>query len=377
MGKTPSDSESLEGVDMVGKAMTVTGPIDAAHLGATVMHEHIFIDFTNGLTMGPPYNTPATEVAFWDEKLTLENVHLVRERGLRNKDSAIISDIRIAVKEVFDFKSWGGNTIVDVTNIGIGRDPLALRRVAVETGVNLVMGSGWYAKRFHPPDMDQRTVEDLTDEIVRDITVGVGETGVRSGIIGEIGIDGGPLTRNELKSLKASAWASLSTGAAISLHYGGTDRERLQVAAILGEEGVNMDRVIFGHSDGYADDIPFLIEQLEMGAYIQFDLLGRVGAPISRIPPVRGPGPTKPQGATTILVGEAVPKLIDAGFGDRILLSQDVYTKIDLKTYGGTGYSFILEKFVPFLRNRGVTEKQIMTLLVENPRNILTFAAPK
>ena len=185
------------------------------------------------------------------------------------------------------------------------------------------------------------------------------------------------MSPNEVKSLKASAWASLATGAGISLHYGGTDRERLEVAAMLGEEGVNMDRVIFGHSDGYADDIPFLIEQLQLGAYVQFDLLGRVGAPISRIPPVRGPGPTKPQGSTTILVGEAVPKLIEAGYGDRILLSQDVYTKIDLKTYGGTGYTFILEKFLPFLRAQGVTEEQIHTLVVENPQRILTFAEPR
>ena len=362
---------------MTGRAMTVTGPVDPAALGMTVMHEHIFIDFTRGLTAGPAYNTPATEVAFWDQKLTLENVHLVRENGVLNKDNWLLADVDVAVKEVFDFKSWGGGAIVDVTSIGIGRDPVALRYVATVTGVNIVMGSGWYAKGSHPPDMDQRTAEDLADEIIRDVTVGVGETGVRSGIIGEVGINGGPLTPNEVKSLKASAWASLATGAAISLHYGGTDRERLQVAAMLGEEGVDMDRVIFGHSDGYADDIPFLVEQLELGAYVQFDLLGRVGAPISRIPPVRGPGPTKPQGATTILVGEAVPKLIEAGYGDRILLAQDVYTKIDLKTYGGTGYTFILEKFLPFLRAQGVTDEQLHTLVVENPQRILTFAEPR
>ena len=110
--------------------MTVTGPVDPAALGMTVMHEHIFIDFTRGLTAGPAYNTPATDVAFFDQKLTLENVHLVRENGVLNKDNWLLADVDVAVKELFDFKSWGGGAIVDVTNIGIGRDPVALRHVS-------------------------------------------------------------------------------------------------------------------------------------------------------------------------------------------------------------------------------------------------------
>ena len=156
---TVPHSPAIEG--MTGRAMTVTGPVDPAALGMTVMHEHIFIDFTRGLTAGPAYNTPATEVAFWDQKLTLENVHLVRENGVLNKDNWLLADVDVAVKEVLDFKSWGGGAIVDVTSIGIGRDPVALRYVATVTGVNIVMGSGWYAKGSHPPDMDQRTAEDL------------------------------------------------------------------------------------------------------------------------------------------------------------------------------------------------------------------------
>ena len=125
-----------------------------------------------------------------------------------------------------EFKRAGGNTIVDVTSIGLGRDPMALQQVADATGLNIVMGAGWYQKFYHPDDMDQRTVEDLRDEIIGDIAVGVGGTGVRSGIIGEVGINGNPLTPNEMKSVRASAEASRATGAAITFHHGGWGKEK-------------------------------------------------------------------------------------------------------------------------------------------------------
>ena len=209
--------------NMAGKVITVNGPMDPDQLGATIMHEHIFIDFWRDKTLG--FNAPATDVEIWDQKLTLENLHLARERK-HMKDNYMLTDEDVAVRELQYFKNSGGRTVVDVTNIGLGRDPLALQRVANATGLNIVMGSGWYQKFYHPVDMDERTVEDLASEIVRDITVGVNGTGIRSGVIGEVGINGNPLTPNEVKSIKASARASRATGASISFHQGGTDREK-------------------------------------------------------------------------------------------------------------------------------------------------------
>jgi len=222
--------------------------------------------------------------------------------------------------------------------------------------------------------MDQRTVEDMTEEIVRDITVGVGDTGIRSGIIGEVGIEGNPLTPNEIKSIKASARASRATGAAISFHKGGTDREKLEVASILGEEGADLSRVIFGHSDWWASDISLLLEVLNLGAYVQFDILGRVGAPVARYPNNHDQKMLRLYpAANDVLVAEAIPQLMEAGYEDRILLSQDVCWKTQLKAYGGTGYSFVLEKFLPYLRTKGVTDHLIDKMMVENPMKVLTF----
>ena len=81
--------------------------------------------------------------------------------------------------------------------------------------------------------------------------------------------------------------------------------------------------------------------------------------------------------ARTSQVVEVIPKLIEAGYGDRILLSQDVCIKVHLKRYGGNGYAFIFERVLPVLRNRGVTEEQINKLMVDNPRRILTFVEPQ
>ena len=145
---------------------------------------------------------------------------------------------------------------------------------------------------------------------------------------------------------------------------------------ILGEEGTDMSRVIFGHSDFISGDLDLMLELLSHGVYIQFDLLGRVGVPLRFVPAVDDLGMFLTS-AGTAAVAEAIPKLIEAGYADRILLSQDVCTKMQLKRYGGTGYSFIVEKFLPEMRSRGVSEEHIQMMMVGNPKRILTFVEPQ
>ena len=359
--------------NVAGQVMTVRGALDPSDLGPTMMHEHLFIDFWRD--KAPPPNAPATEAALWDKPLTLENLHLARQNK-RIKDNFVLGDEAMSIAEALEFKKNGGGTIVDVTSIGIGRDPLALRRLANSTGLNIVMGGGWYQKAYHPADMDQRTAEDMADEIIRDVTIGVGDTGVRTGIIGEVGINGDPVTPNEIKSIQASARASRATGAAISLHYGGTGREKLDTVTVLGEEGADLTRVIFGHSDTAAWDIPLLLELLSHGVYIQFDMLGMDMTPLFLEPKSHTREDTTGMARTSQVV-EAIPKLIEQGYEDRILLSQDVCSKTQLKRYGGNGYSFVMEHVLPTLRKKDVAEEQIRKLVVDNPRRVLTFVDPQ
>lgn len=361
--------------DLSGHVLSVLGPVLPNQLGATLMHEHLFIDLRRTHLPHPiqvqvdghsePVLTsedfPATELMLYESKVNLGNLHIARDAGWI-ADNYILADEVLATKEILEFKRRGGNTIVDVTNIGIKRDPEALRRVSKATGLNIIMGTGYYQRVYHPKYMDGLSIENLTNTIVADVVLGVSNTGIRSGLIGEIGVNGDPLRPNEIKSIRAAARASRLTGAAISFHRGGAGAERHKTLNLVGEEGVASNRVILGHSEEIVTDLDLMMELLERGVYIQFDLLGRETA-LNESP--------------TSQVAKVIPHLIEAGFEDRILLSQDVCWKVHLQHYGGFGYSFILEKFLPHLHENGVTKGQTEKFMVENPARILPFQSPQ
>ena len=346
--------------DMSGKVVTVKGPMEPSEVGVTLMHEHMLLDLRKSHPVPP--GATASEMAIWEAKVDLSNLKMAMDK-MPIQDNYIFSDEGLAIKEVMEFKKRGGKTIADLTSIGLKRDPLAIRRISEATELNIVMGTSWYQKVYHPDDMDRRTVEDLTEEIVRDITIGVGDTGIRSGIIGEVGVNANPLIENEIKVVKASARASVATGAAMTFH-GPPREDRHRILDMLEEEGVDLTRVVLGHCDGLAGDLPFMLELLERGPYIEFDTLGRVH-PATVVP------------GNTMLPAAAVPKLIDSGYGDRVLLSQDVCWKVHYQSYGGTGYSYVQEAFLPHLRSVGVTEDQLNQIMVESPKRLLTFVAPR
>ncbi len=346
--------------DSTGKAITVLGPVDPDHLGFTLMHEHLYLDLRRNHPTDPDL-TPE-ERALWEAEVDLSNLHLAR-RVLPLQDNYVLDAEDSAIAEVSHYRALGGQTIVDVTSRGLGRDPEALRKASTATGLNIVMGSGWYQKVFHPDDMDSRSVETLTDEIVHDVTVGVGDTGIRSGIIGEIGVNGDPITANEARNIRAAARASLLTGAAISFHSPPLKSEKQDVLDIVEEEGADLTRTILGHSCSMADDVPFMLELLSRGVYIQFDTLGVVR--------------TSEEPARDHNVTAAIPQMIDAGYGDRILLSQDVCWKSHLRMYGGSGYTYIQETFLPYLASLGVDNEALHQIMVENPRRLLTLVSPR
>ncbi len=377
---------STHSSQLTGRVQTVRGPVDPGALGTALMHEHLFLDLRKThlphvLSVELPGRSepiltsedfPATELALWEAKVDVGNIRAAKDAE-PIADNYILADEGVAVAEVMEFRNSGGGTIVDVTSIGLKRDPAALLRVSEVTGLHIVMGTGYYQRVYHPLDMDQRSVEDLTEVIVTDVTEGVGGTGIRSGIIGEIGVNGGPIRPNEEKSIRAAGLASLVTGAPISLHRGGVGSERHQTLDILEEIGVDLERVILGHSDEIADDMGLMLELLERGPYIQLDLIGRdeVVRSIDVLGPEEGLGPS-----VTARDAEAVPRLIEAGYEHKVLLSHDVCWKTHLKRYGGFGYSFIPERFIPHLLNMGVEESSIETITVSNPARILAFVPP-
>lgn len=351
--------------NLAGKVLTVAGPIDPAAVGQTLMHEHIFINFqapppmkpapTGISVLRPPEPAPASDSAGGQAP----------RRG-----GGGLTDYGVSLAEVLEFKRIGGGTIVDVSNFGLTRDPEALLRVATESGLNVVMGSGWYMKSLHPPDMSERTVEELTAILVHDIAVGAQGTAIRSGIIGEVGTgafgDRGPLTDNELKSIRASARASRLTGAPITIHSFAPPDELQRALDIIASEGVDLNHVVMGHSG--RGDVAAMRRLTDRGAYIEFDFMGSA-------PGTMGGGGTLEESADRIATN--IKALVDAGLTNRILISHDVCLPGQLKRNGGGGFTFISTMVIPALRAKGVSDEAIRTIMVENPRRVLTFVAPQ
>ena len=259
--------------------------------------------------------------------------------------------------ELRDFRRRGGSALVDLTLPGVGRDPERLRRLASSTGVYIVMGCGWYREAYYPAEarIDRRSVDDLANELVAEFAVGVAGTGVRPGIIGEIGTDKPWVSAQEERVHRAAARAAKRTGMAITTH-GVQSPVGLEQLRIFTEEGVDPGRVVIGHADSYLD-LDHYLAILARGANLEFDFLGqRFGVEEHREP----------------RLVEIIVELLERGFASQLLLSQDVCHNSQLKANGGFGYAYLQQHFLPTLRTAAVGEGEIVQMTIDNPRRILT-----
>lgn len=346
--------------ELTGKVQTVLGLIAPEDLGITLPHEHLVSD--GSCWFVDP--SEATEKAMVHHPVTLGILWWLRYHLFQNMDDLLLLDEQEATEEAVRFRLAGGNSIVELSNIGLGRDPAALARISRATGLNVIMGSGYYLAVSHGPEMDAKTEEEIADEIVRDIMVGVGNSGIRSGIIGEIGCSW-PLTDNERKSLRAAARAQQSTGVALNVHPGQGEEAAMEIVKILGDAGADLTRTIIDHIDRAVRKPENRIELAKTGCYLEYDLFGREGYyPIHhRVIDL----PNDAQRTNEII------ELINKGYLSQILISQDIWNKTQRCAYGGWGYAHILRDTLPVMRVKGVTEEQIHMIMVENPRRLLTF----
>ena len=204
-----------------GTVETVLGPVAPGDLGITLPHEHLLCD------LGPRFVAPDDRRGPGDRRRAgqpRENLAWVRRNYLSSRDNIVLDDEAVAIEEAALFKAAGGGTIVDVGSIGIRPDPHALRRISQATGLHVIAATGYYTEDFHPADMAATSDDALTERIVRDLVDGIDETGIRAGIIGEVGCSW-PLHPDERRSLAAAGRAQDQTGAAITIHPG---RDRLR-----------------------------------------------------------------------------------------------------------------------------------------------------
>ena len=344
---------------LAGKVQTVLGAIRPEDVGATTTHEHLFIDFTCMFT--PP--AEASERRYAYEPVSMRNLGKVRYDPFSNRDNLLLLDEDGAIAEMLLYKRAGGGTVVDATTIGIGRDPRALARTARAVGINIVMGAGYYVGATHPEDMDAKTESGIARQIVDELTTGVGGTGVRAGIIGELGCSW-PLTDNERKVLSAAASAQGETGASILIHPGRDEAAPFEILDVLAEAGADLSRVVMGHLDRTIFDEETLLRLAERGSCLEYDLFGWE---ISYYPL-----------SAHDMISDAqrldhIQLLLGEGYGDRVVIAHDVFGKHRWVRYGGTGYAHILENIVPRMRERGISSDDVDRILVGNPTRILTL----
>jgi predicted metal-dependent phosphotriesterase family hydrolase len=302
---------------------TVLGSIEPSDLGPTMMHEHTVLDL---------------------------------EASLGNYD-AIVTDEAMLVEELRLYRQAGGSAIADVTPSHLGRDAAAMARISAASGVHIIMGGGWYRHEYHPPEVASSSTKALAEQIVREFTEGVGDTGVKPGILGELGTGRGPvMSLGEERAFRAAARAQREVGFSISTHtthYGELAFEQIEV---LREEGVPDDRIIIGHLGEYADAAD-VVAIAATGVCVQIDHVGRTAAGMI----------SDEQRAKN------VAEVIRAGHGAQLTVSMDICSNSQMHRHGGHGYDHLLHNFVPLLRKEGVSEAELEMILVENPRARLTF----
>ena len=341
------------------QVMTVSGPIALGDLGITLMHEHIVLDASSW------WHCPscAKRMHLAEQKLAMNILGELRMDPFVNKDNCSLDDQALAVSELLQFKELGGMTVVDPTNVGIGRNPQALLEISQQTGLNIVMGAGFYLEASHPQRVKDIDSTAIAEEIIAEAEHGVADSNIRIGIIGEIGISA-DFTAAEEKVLRGAARAAVSTQLPLSVHLPGWERHAHRVLDVAEQEGCTPKQVVLCHMNPSYEDKTYQRELAQRGAFLEYDMIGMDFFYADQ----QAQCPYDEDNA------KAIRALIDDGYIEQLLLSQDVFLKMMLTHYGGFGYGYILRHFVPRLKRHGVSDEQIKILLQDNPRRV--FSAP-
>jgi Predicted metal-dependent hydrolase with the TIM-barrel fold len=310
-----------------GRAMTVLGPIALTQLGRTLVHEHIVVDFIGADAIRPDRYDP-------------EEVFLTALPRLRQ------------------VKYAGCNTLVDCTPAYIGRDPGLLRRLSQASGLQIVTNTGLYGAahdKYVPKFAYAETAQQLAARWVKEFEDGIEPSGVRPGII-KIGVDSGPLSEIDAKLVKAAAITHQQTGLTIASHTGDGVAAIAQIST-LKSHGVAAEGFIWVHAQNETDT-QLHLRAANAGAWVEFDSVSS---------------------ATAEKHVELVLRMKHAGCLNRVLLSQDSGWYHVGEPGGGDfhSYDFLFTEFLPLLRRHGVSEAEIETLMVRNPRTVLQGAQAK
>lgn len=307
---------------MTEKLRSVTGDIDSSAVRGTMIHEHIVFD------------------------LSKSRGDSVSSLGGEDTIDAIETEFK-------KLQEYGINSIVEQTNIGMGRNPILLRKISQNTGMYIIEGTGYYKEGFYPEEISKMSEGEIADKLTGEILNGIEGTEVKAGLYGEIGSSHKALKPVEEKVFNAVILSHKETGAPVSTHceLGTMGLEQMK---IFDRHGVSPDKVSFGHQD-LNTDIFSQLELLKWGAYIQYDTTGKVNY--------------RPDEERI----DFLLRLLDKGYEDKIMLSCDITRKTYLKAFGGQGYVSLYESFIAKLLKHNVNQYIIDKMLINNPRKFLSF----
>ncbi|RWR07341.1 phosphotriesterase family protein [Paenirhodobacter populi] len=343
-----------------GLVMTVNGPVPAAELGVTLMHEHLTNDCS--CWWNPPAEPERQYLA--DHPITPDILsELLQDPFVNKRNLGVTGAPEIVIEDLGYFTRQGGRTIVEPTCRGIGRDPVALRRIAREAGVQIVMGAGYYLGTSLPSYFSDLSVGDIADQIVTEATQGTDGTDARIGLIGEIGV-GSDFTPEEERSLRGAAQAQARTGLPLMVHLPAWFRLAHRVLDICAAEGADLNHTVLCHMNPSWMDRAYQHELAARGAFIEYDMIGNLFYYADQdvdCPPDAD-------------CARAIQGLIEAGYGRQVLLSHDVFLKCMLRHYGGNGYGFVQGHFLPRLKRLGLDPAYVDSMMTVNPRRVFDAA---
>jgi predicted metal-dependent phosphotriesterase family hydrolase len=292
---------------------TVLGKIAPEELGICSAHEHLSIDLSR----------------------------------VKKDPDTILDDEQGMREELEDFYRLGGRSMVEVTNDGMGRDALVLKRLSEGTGVHIITCTGFYKDPYIPHFADGWKAEQFAQHFIKEATEGIGDTGIFPGVIGEVGTSKNEMKPIERELLIGAAMAGVETGLPVTTHttLGTLGFEQVE---LLTKHGLPADQIIIGHQDlnPNKDEV---LAVLETGAYIAFDTIGK-----------NNYRPDEERAAFLL-------DFITRGYENQILLSADLTRKSHWKKNGGPGYGLVLETFIPKLKESGVPESILHQFLTDNP----------
>jgi phosphotriesterase-related protein len=342
-------------------AMTVLGPIEVSRLGFTLPHEHIMFD--SSVWVSEPQDPWKLEIA--NHPVTMESVGELRRDPMICRDNLVLEDEDVALRELSAFRDAGGATVVDVSSVGLRGDVERIRRLAEHSGLNIIVATGCYVAPSLPPWVAERDVDQLTEWMIQELTVGIDGTDIRAGIIGELGVSEDRMHPDEEKVLRAAAAAQSETGAPITIHNAiPHERQGFKVLRILDAGGADLSRVIMGHMTQSVPDIAYHRAIADTGAVLEFD---RFGAELYN-DSWGGKNYCEQRDAEVVV---EIADLVRKGYGDRVLISHDIGFKVQLSSYGGLGYAHIPRRVVRYLTNLEVPEEAIHEMTVANPARLL------